>query len=382
MNEKLRAEYVAHLAAHGLAPRTLPDDREALDRAVLEHLTSESRAARDDFVADLLEETYRQNRERYEQETRHPATVLIERTAERVEQSIRAIERYRPLFRDDVFAGEFPTGVVNAQAVSVDGGFLVLVNSGLLTVVQQITEFLVAGDPDRATDGTANVAAIDGVVAVLEAYLRFGDPFFGPKPMSGGMAMLLRSALSRATQAFVVAHEYAHVIAGHFDDRDAQLEQLATSVGPVGVIKKSWRQELEADTVAHKILLGVDDYAAIDLAAIDQAFAPGEASGSVLGRALELKAAIAAPLIVLTIDAIVTDVVAAARRVSGVVRADATHPPARVRMDNLITALHGLGPRYTGFINFAGILWAHADEIEGRLARSLLDGTVAAIPAW
>ena len=111
--------------------------------------------------------------ERYRNEIRHPATVLIERTAEEVEQSIRAIERYRGSLKADVFVGEFPTGSINAQAVKVDGGFLVLINSGLLVVIQQVVEYLVAGDPDNPTDRDANRTTIDGVVAVLEAYLRF-----------------------------------------------------------------------------------------------------------------------------------------------------------------------------------------------------------------
>jgi hypothetical protein len=44
-------------------------------------------------------------------------------------------------------------------------------------------------------------------------------------------------------------------------------------------------------------------------------------------------------------------------------------------MENLMPCLHGLPPKHSDFINFAGILWAHYDEIVERLVRSVV-GTV------
>ena len=109
--------------------------------------------------------------------------------------------------------------------------------------------------------------------------------------------MQLVHALSQASRAFVVAHEYAHVIAGHFDDHVMQPEKLATNAGPISVIKKDWNQEFEADIIAHKILLGVDDYTKLDVSVIDRALDFKEVSSSVLTGALKLKSAIAAPFI-------------------------------------------------------------------------------------
>ena len=244
-------------------------------------------------------------------------------------------------------------------------------------MIKQVVEFLVAGNPDNATDKDANLTSIDGVVAVMEAYIRSGDPFFGPKPLSGGLKMHLVHALSQASRAFVVAHEYAHVIVGHFDDHVMRLEKLATNAGPISVIKKDWNQEFEADIIAHKILLGVDDYAKLDVSVIDRALDLKEVSSSVLTGALKLKSAIAAPFIFLTIDAILRDVAEAMTGVTNVARSDVTHPPARARMDNLMPSISRLNPKYSGFINFAGILWAHSDEIEERLIRSLVESPIS-----
>jgi hypothetical protein len=233
VNAHLRAQYLEYLANYGLAPRELPPGWLALQEATLERLKKLSKQAGDPDMAAMLEEVYEKNAEIYRGETRTPAVALIEATAAEVETSIRAIDRYRASFTADVFAGEFPTGSINAQAVPADGGYLVLVNSGLPIALRQIAEFLVDGDPDHATDRAANQKTIDGVVAVLEAYLRYDDPFLGPKPMAGDMTMLLRYALSHAAETFVIAHEYGHVIAGHFNNRALKIERLPTAAGPI-----------------------------------------------------------------------------------------------------------------------------------------------------
>ena len=373
MSEKLHEEYLSYLAQYGLEPRSIPAKAVALQAEVVEHLRNQAKASGDDFVASWIEEAYEKNKERYLNETRHPSVVLIETTAAEVEQSVQAIDKYRDLLNVDVFVGEFPTGLINARVVKADSGFIVLINSGLLVSIEQIVEFLVAGDPDDPANDVANRTTIDGVVEVLKTYLRFGDPFFGPKPLSGGLTMFLVHALSQACRAFVVAHEYGHVIAGHFEGRAMQLEQLETNDGTISVIKKEWKQELEADTIAHKIVLGIDDYAQLDLAIIDEAFASDDFKSSVLARATEVKAAIAAPFVFLTIDAILADVQEALRIASSATRSDNTHPPAQKRMANLMSNFEGLAPKYTGYINFAGILWAHIDEICERLVRAMLE---------
>jgi hypothetical protein len=373
MKEKLRTQYLEYLALHGIRPREVPPNADALRLAAIEYLKASSEASGHSEQV-WLDQMYQETDEYYRKDPRHPAIITIEMLAEEVEQAIRGIEKYRRSLTTDVYAGEFPTGSINAQAVKVDDGFLMLINSGLMTVLTQVAEFLVAGDPDKVGDKDANRATIDGIVGVLEAYLRFGDPFLGPRPMSGAQGkMFAVHTLAHATQRFVVAHEYGHVIAGHLDDHVMRLEQLDTRVGPISVIKKEdLRQELEADVIAHKILLGVEDYKKIDLDAIDKGY-ERNVSGSDLIRAFELKAAIAAPFFFFTIDIILNTVAEVVGSVLGTVRPENdTHPLSTARFANLWPSIEDLDPKYSGFINFALILWPHFHEICKRLIEDVV----------
>src|ERR1700692_264514 len=95
------------------------------------------------------------NWEQFVSSNRHPATVLIENAAAKVEATIRAVPTFAEKFHDDVFVGQFPTGSYNCETVRVDGGFLVLVNSGTLTMLQQVVTFLCRGDPDYPESETS-----------------------------------------------------------------------------------------------------------------------------------------------------------------------------------------------------------------------------------
>src|SRR5437016_4851254 len=79
----------------------------------------------------------------------------------------------------------------------------------------------------------------------------------GPEQILGGLAM-------ESCCKFVIAHEYAHVIARHLTPRSV----ARTPVGDLEIMSKTRNRELEADALAIKILLHrKDDFSPASLAA-------------------------------------------------------------------------------------------------------------------
>lgn len=370
MDDNLRNKYIEFLHAHGLKPRTIPKNAEQIRQAMHNFMIQDAKASGDEFWVELEEKAFNNNQEKYR--TLHPAEILITAANKAVERSLLNLKKYQQSFRSNVFAGEFPTGSINAQAVQVEGGFLVLINSGTMVMLQQVVNFLSQGDPDKPSSDDANISAVDGVTAVLAAYLRHGDPFFGPKPISGGMKSLFTYAFSSACEQFVLAHEYGHILAGHFDDAVLHLERFDTEAGTIDVIKKDWKQELEADTIGYKIILGVEEYSQLDVSVIDQAFLETELRTTIMAEALKMKCAIAAPFLFLTIDAILDQVNKTVREKSGLTNVDSLHPPAKMRIDNILPALEGLEKQHSGFVNFPGILIKSFDAICTKIIEEIM----------
>ncbi len=343
MNENLRPQYFTYLHQFNLKPRPVPDNQFEIQQAMLAHMLELNS---NDSITRAAFETLQADSDRYREETRHPATILLEVSTEQVEKAIAIIPSLAGAFRQDIFVGEFPTGRINAQAKSVDGGYLVLVDSGCLTVIKQATEYLVIyGDPDHPNDREANRTAIEGIVEVLDSYLEFGDPFFGPKPLSGGLEAYVRHFVAKKMLEFVLAHEYGHVLAGHFKESHGAEEIVDTNIGQVSLLRKSQLQELEADIIAYKIVLGVEKFSDINLTVMDKPYEdPEHCSGADWADALKLKSALAAPFIFLTFDSLLETVNIARSAASGKAQLESSHPSARTRMDRLMAEISKLPP--------------------------------------
>jgi len=157
---------------------------------------------------------------------------------------------------ESIYVGEFPTGEFNAQIVGVDKGFLVLINHGVLMMIyQSVKHFVrraVLGLPD---DGAfSRSQAVRGMAEIVDAYRRFADPRKAPRyPMQSGPRGGLALGITNASECFVIAHEYAHAIAGHLGQRAARTRQ--TPAGNIDVMPTSWREEYEADDIATDIVM-------------------------------------------------------------------------------------------------------------------------------
>jgi hypothetical protein len=377
MSERLRAEFEKYLGRFGLKPRKLPSrqEQEAGERYVTQ-IQYEEAKSRGDPMAESILIAYEKNRDRYRAETRHPATIQVEKAAADVEATIRALPVFAERFHDEVFVGEFPTGSINCETVKVGGGFLVLVNSGTLMMLQQVVTFLWRGDPDHPTAPESLLAA-DGVAEILAAYVEHGDPYYGPKPLAGGVPAFAGSLMVSAAMKFVVAHEYGHILAGHLAEPDAETLALETKVGSIEVLRKNHAQEFEADDIGYRLTLGVAANEAFDLAVID-AGKSGDLDAVRAG--LKQKCVIAAPFVPLTVDAILDKFYAAARSAANKPASRDTHPPADERIGQLLARRPGKGPQHSGFINLPFMLlpsWERIVEVMSERVFRAADPTAA-----
>jgi hypothetical protein len=167
----------------------------------------------------------------------------------------------------------------------------------------------------------------------------------------------------------VVAHEYAHVLAGHLDAEPLQTTRIATVSGSIDVVKKTLEQEFEADAIAQRLLLGIED--ASEMRNFGERL-PALLDEGQIRQATEGFAAVAAPFLVLTIDAILEDV----RKTVGqnvLAADDASHPPARDRMDRLRDLVNGLPPLCLHMM--PALLWERDSQISAQLSEALLQGS-------
>ncbi len=180
---------------------------------------------------------------------------------------------------ENVGVFEFPTASTNAHSIATASGFLCLINSGLLELIHQAAvQFFSAvpiatiendsaqrmtadfGIPDEPHSVPAIVNAAGWVGAVIFSYLRFAE---------SGIDMSIKSShendinegllnlslhIERAMGCFVVAHELAHVMLGHHE----QKMNILTPVGSLPVLGRSHEEEYEADRFATHLLVSLD----------------------------------------------------------------------------------------------------------------------------
>jgi hypothetical protein len=359
MKEQLKVEYVRYLKQHGLKPRKLPPkaEREAGEREMVSRMYEEALAHDDPFAAGILV-AYERNRFRDLEETRHPAAVELEQTAAEVEVTIRALPGFAQRFHDEVFVGEFPTGSLNGEAVKVDGGYLVLVNSGTLTTLQMVVTYLWGGNPDDP-NSPESVSVADHVAELLATYIEYGDAFYGPRPVAGGLPAMGGSLMTAAARKFAVAHEYGHILGGHLS-------------GALGVLGSDHAQEYEADDIGYRLTLGVARTEDVDVALIDAGASATDDERWLAG--LRQKCLIAAPFVLLTIDAMLDRFYKAARQAGRDIGPRDDHPSAEERIGRLLARCPGNGPHHSGFINFPFMLLPHANRIVERMADRILGG--------
>lgn len=157
----------------------------------------------------------------------------------------------------DTYVGEFPHRSFNAQARTVPGGTLILLNTGLRSLLDRVAITLVASmllfrrdDRGAIHLGTAtpeqtrrraetDAALADAVVAYVGSSRT--EPAAAPRPGRTADAAIGRLIATSAEQ-FAIGHEYGYLLAGHVHS-------------PPDGTAASRRHEYEADELAAMLIL-------------------------------------------------------------------------------------------------------------------------------
>ena len=175
----------------------------------------------------------------------------------------------------EILIGCLPTNASNASVKKVSGGYLVLLNHGLIQLLNQLAKVFVSsahlvmvaqGDevPMAFADWLAfkpsdwtREDALKAVAAIYQGLLE-GDITMAPAYPVPEMNQELEfyTRLLTYSERFVVSHEFAHVLAG-----DCDAEEEVVDLHQIQRIRKA---ELDADRLAIRLLFASVDFAADD----------------------------------------------------------------------------------------------------------------------
>lgn len=147
----------------------------------------------------------------------------------------------------DTYHGVYPTHDFNAQCRLEGDGYLVLLNTGVMELIEGMIWAWLAYPADERigfVQASLRGFAMEGTLPNL---LQVEDRI----DMSASDTAVLMTSL---TQKFVIAHEWGHIALGHLDPGNTvRLEASPTSAE---VLSKSNKQEYLADRWALKVLIG------------------------------------------------------------------------------------------------------------------------------
>jgi hypothetical protein len=233
-----------------------------------------------------------------------------------------------------VFAGIFPTGSFNAQAVRCKEGALLLINTGLMMLIWQSLKIIFmrfsifdneAGEIVQ-TPALSHEETIFWITDVILAYLFRGNSTFSSiLPIQDGHRARVLNQLVHQTEVFVLAHEYAHAVAGHLSESPVRKTMLPD--GEVELVQKSWMQEFEADLIGFTFLLN-----------------PKTISNPIPREEYQnLSPKLACPFLFFALDELVSAVYHHVTGLAAIPNALSNHPPTSDRIGVLRAAIDNIG---------------------------------------
>lgn len=163
------------------------------------------------------------------------------------------------------YVGILDLSEANAKAIPApNGGWLIIVNWGLPIFLYEVaraisTRFQFEDSNDNRPFGESLLEFDETcrIIAEIFAWYRgVGRPAAFDFPVHPSQ-VLAANKLAMFAEQFVVCHEMAHFLAGHIQTPFNGRKYMPNL--PADVPSSSWEQELEADRVGLRILLGRDD---------------------------------------------------------------------------------------------------------------------------
>lgn len=156
---------------------------------------------------------------------------------------------------EPAYVGLFPTGSHNAEAMRVDAGVLILINSGLMNLLFQLAKINVASSTYKGERPLLDkIQTSIALGELLAAHTVGGSSFLARGlPLLDRGRLEIASKLTTYAEAFVIAHEYGHAVAGHLTRRHPQVE-VQTDAGRLALYQQSQEEEYEADRAAIDIM--------------------------------------------------------------------------------------------------------------------------------
>lgn len=257
---KLRKEYDAFLQKHDLTPTSVMFDRNVNQDQItrLRAIYADRYPRASQLISDTME-SWSGNVEVH--------NLAFQQAADEIEGILARIHRSVDF---DYYIGEFPLGIINAQTLKVETGYLVLINQGIIKFLGDFSKLLVlsisnvdftSDNKVRLRNGPTNDGfSVDSVNYMLATTIidRFFAPILPdelryipfPKQPEGN---LLRGGLFKGARDFIILHEFCHIRQGHLDGRISTNFDLQADMLPGAV--HSHTTELIADYEAAKVCL-------------------------------------------------------------------------------------------------------------------------------
>jgi hypothetical protein len=173
-----------------------------------------------------------------------------------------------------VYIGEFPTGSFEGSALPQKSGYLILINTGLMSCLYQLCKLLAnhttltctvtehrgkrservytSLSPNEITNGFSEIL----LVYYLWPYYK-GDPSLReiPDPPSALWAEVFRG-IAYSAEMFVIAHEYGHCLMEHTLKYQSTRDKLEDD-SVEAILNHPWGKEIQADAIACGIMFGM-----------------------------------------------------------------------------------------------------------------------------